>query len=68
MKDLEIGILVVNAGVACMGLFNDLYNQEVEDLLNVNATHVAFTIKVLLKQMLVRHEKTGLKAGILVTS
>jgi len=68
VKDLDIGVLALNAGVGSFGAFEDLLNDEVESMVSVNALHVVYTLKVCLNQMLERHSKTGKKTGVVVTS
>ena len=56
--------MIANAGFARFSPFSDLRDDEVEALVQVNATHVAYTIKTLSAQMLARKKKSA----IIVTS
>ena len=68
LKDIDIGILIPNAGVVYPIPFAELSNREVETSVQVNACHVIYTLKVLVNQLIKRHQDTGIKPAILVTS
>lgn len=68
LKNLDVAVLVANAGMGLMAPFADLTNKEVESLYSINTTHVIFTIKVLLENMIQRHNQHGKRSAILVTS
>ena len=51
-----------------MGPFDQLYDEEVERIVNVNALHVIYMSKLMVTQFLKRHETKGLKSAIIVTS
>jgi short-subunit dehydrogenase len=64
LKDIDIALLFLNAGVGQMGLFADLDEKSVEEMMKVNALHPMYLAKALLPQMLSR----GKKSAIIVTS
>lgn len=64
VKDLDIAMLFLNAGVAQMGPFADLDDSHVENLMNVNACHPMYLAKALINQMAARKQKSA----IVVTS
>ena len=64
LKDLDIAMLFLNAGVAQMGKFQDIDESSIEDIMMVNAVHPMYLAKALLGQMLSR----GKKSAIIVTS
>lgn len=68
VEDLDIGILCVNAGVNISGPFNETSDEAIESMVNVNATQVAYVLKVLIPKMLKRFDDTGVKSAITVTS
>ena len=47
LKDLDIGILILNAGWAQMGPFEMLTNEEVQRHMTMNILHVIYSAKVL---------------------
>ena len=57
-------MLFLNAGVGQMGLFADLDESSVEEMMKVNALHPMYLAKALMPQMLSR----GKKSAIIVTS
>jgi len=48
LKEVDIGVLILNAGTNVMGPFKDIRNDEVERIVNVNAIHVIYMAKTLL--------------------
>lgn len=68
LKDLDIGVLVANAGIGNVGPLYMQTDKEVQDMVNVNVLHVIYTLKVLINQILERQATTGIKSGIIVTS
>ena len=54
--------------MAHWGPFEDLANEEVEEVVAVNALHPVYIIKVLLNQMLDRAKKSKTRGAIIVTS
>ena len=64
VKNLDIAMIFLNAGVAQMGCFSDLDDSMVEDLMTVNAVHPMYLAKALISQQLAR----GKKSAIVVTS
>jgi short-subunit dehydrogenase len=68
ITDIDIGVLIANAGVTTVGPPSKLYDWEVEHMCIINVLQVTFLIKSLLPKMLERAEKTGTKGAIVVTS
>ena len=68
LKDLDIGVLVANAGFSSVGPFADLTDSELEGAFRCNAMHVVYTIKVLASQLLERFETQQQKSGIMVVT
>ena len=56
LKDLDVAVVVINAGYVFNGPLNDLRDHEVENHINLNIIHVAYTTKVLLKQLVDRYK------------
>lgn len=48
VKDLDIGVLIVNAGLMCFNYVADQSEQEVQDQFNINGAQVVYVIKALL--------------------
>ncbi len=57
LKDLDVGMLVLNAGWAAMGSFNILEPVEIETMINTEALHPVYTLKAMLAQLLSRPKK-----------
>ncbi len=57
LKDLDVGMLVLNAGWAVMGSFNILEPVEIETMINTEALHPVYTLKAMLAQLLLRPKK-----------
>ena len=68
LKELDIGMLILNAGWAQMGPFETITNQEMQSHININILHVAYSAKVLATQLVTRFEKTGKKSALVITS
>ena len=68
ISKIDVGILILNAGVGGMGPFSQIRNKDIEILVNVNALHVIYFSKVMVNQLLKRFEDTKVKSGILITS
>ena len=68
LASLDIGLLILNAGWATMGPFEQLTNEEVQRTININILHVAYCAKVLATQLVSRFEITGKKTGLIITS
>lgn len=60
LKELDISILVNNAGVLYTDYFKDLPLKEITDTLDVNVTHVSAMSKVFLQKLLTRKKKSAL--------
>ena len=50
MKDIDIGVLILNAGIAIMTPFKDLTDDEIENTININALHPIYLAKALVQQ------------------
>ncbi len=64
IRDIDVAMLFLNAGWACMGPFKDLTPQEIEETVTINALHPVYLSKALLDQMLAREKRSA----IVVTS
>lgn len=64
VKNLDIAMVFLNAGIAQMGCFADIDEAHVEDQMTVNAMHPMYLTKALLPQLLAR----GKKSAIVTTS
>jgi short-subunit dehydrogenase len=54
IKDLDISLLFLNAGVSTPGAFVDLQDNEIEGQIRVNVLQPIYLTKALLPQMLAR--------------
>lgn len=68
VKDLDVGVLVLNAGYVQQGPYAELYDSEVERHMTTNILHVAYTTKAMVGQLLERFETKGAKSAIVVVS
>ena len=68
VKNLDLGVIAANAGYFRVNLFVDQTNAEIEDQVNINAVHVIYLLKSLVKQIIQRHEHTKVKTAVIVTS
>ena len=68
VRGLDVGVVVANAGAGIIGPFEELEPSEVETATKLNVLHPAYTVKALVGQLVHRHETTGIKAAIVVTS
>ena len=69
MEHLEIGIVVLNAGVGHMGPFKDLLDIEVEQTVNLSVLQVAYMIRYMIKYFhKSRPNIPKLRHGIVVVS
>ncbi len=64
LKDIDIGLLILNAGWAVMGPFKDLTPLEIEQTVTINALHPIYLCKALLPSLLSRTKRSG----IIITS
>ena len=48
IRDIDVAMLFLNAGWACMGPFKDLTPQEIEETVTINALHPVYLCKALL--------------------
>jgi len=68
LKDLDVGVLILNAGYVYNGPYMMLYPNEIERHMTTNMLHVAYTTKVMIEQLDQRFDKTGKKSAIVVVS
>ena len=57
IKDIDVGMLVLNAGWAIMGQFKIMEPSEIENIINTEALHPMYTLKTVLAQLLSRPKK-----------
>jgi 17beta-estradiol 17-dehydrogenase / very-long-chain 3-oxoacyl-CoA reductase len=60
LRDIDIGLLILNAGWTLMGPFKDLTPQEIEQTVTINALHPIYLLKALLNQLLARKKRSGI--------
>lgn len=51
-SDIDIGILILNAGEREMGPFSEIENKDVEKMVNVNALHIIYFAKAMMNNLL----------------
>lgn len=68
LADLDVGILIVNAGDSTLGPYHMLSDDELEKIINVNVLQSTYLIKAMLPKLLMRREKTKTKCGLLITT
>ena len=54
LKEIDIAMLFLNAGIGCQGAFVDVSTSRIERLLQINVQHPTLTCKAVLTQMLNR--------------
>ena len=54
LQDIDIAMLVLNAGVGQVGAFADIPAERLEHVMNINSVHPMYTAKVLVNQLLNR--------------
>ncbi len=54
VADIDIGMLILNAGSLTISKFSILSPQELESQINLNALHVVYLAKALMPQILAR--------------
>ena len=64
LKDVEISIVGLNAGLAIPGSVQEISDDKLEDVIRVNALHPIYLGKVLIEKMMVQ----SIKSAIIVTS
>ena len=67
MKDLDIGLLVLNAGVGNSGHFLTVEPKQLQDMLDINCYHVGALIQKMLPMLSNRGRGTK-KSGIITVS
>jgi short-subunit dehydrogenase len=60
LADIDVGMLVLNAGALTISKFSILSPEELESQINLNALHVVYLAKALMPQILSRQKKTAL--------
>ena len=60
LKVLDIGVLILNAGVGGWGWIADQEPKVIEEMINVNALHPAYLSKALLSTLLARSTMSGI--------
>ena len=56
LSKMDVGILILNAGVGGLGPFLENTNEEIETNVNVNALHVIYFAKVMGNQLVKRFD------------
>ena len=65
LADLDVALLILNAGYCVFGPLEELNTSEVESLIQVNAVQISYFTKAMSKQLLSRRDKTGKKAAVM---
>lgn len=60
LKNIDIGILILNAGNSILGPLIDQTPEEIEMTVTINALHPTYLCKVLLDKMLNRKKRSGI--------
>lgn len=60
LKGIDIGILILNAGMANMAPFTQEDDQKVQDMVNVNALQVIYMAKTVTPMMTQRAKRSGM--------
>lgn len=68
LQSLDVAVLVLNAGYQQIGEFKDITDDEVERITQVNVNHVIYTSKVMIGQLLQRHQSKRIKSAIVVVT
>lgn len=68
LNDLDVAILVLNAGYIIGGPFSELTDTEVEKHIQVNANHVVYLAKSMLCQLSSRFESQNKKSALIMVS
>lgn len=56
ISGIDVGVLILNAGVGGLGPFLDNTNEEIQNNVNVNALHVIYFAKVMMNQLIKRYD------------
>ncbi|CDW72624.1 short chain dehydrogenase reductase family protein [Stylonychia lemnae] len=59
VQDIDVGMLILNAGTAVFGKFQNLTDQEVEELVNLNAIHNVYLFKVFVDKLYLRQKRSA---------
>lgn len=68
LKDMDVGFLAVNAGIVFPCTFMEHNYKQIEDILNVNATHGLYMTKCMASLLTDRFDKTGKRSGLVIMS
>ena len=68
VKDLDIGVVVLNAGYGVFGPFVDLSQKERDIQYQINCGHVFHLTNVLVDQLVQRQKTSGKKSALVFTS
>jgi short-subunit dehydrogenase len=68
LTDIDIGMLILNAGWAEFGPFEWVSNEIIEDHIRINLLHVVYTAKVLASKMINRFDVHKQKCGMAIVS
>merc|ERR1712166_181136 len=64
LKDIDIGIVCLNAGILAIGNLTDLADQDFEGVIRVNGLHVMYGMKVFLEML----DKREQRSTVVITS
>ena len=68
LKDLDVAVLVANAGYGPKVMFEDMNQETLATTISLNVLHVAYLIRAMSDQLLQRKADTGKKAALVVVS
>lgn len=68
LADLDVAIVVLNAGYVIGGLFNELSDEEVERHMQINGCHVMYGAKALIGQLVQRFDEKKKKSALIIVS
>lgn len=68
LANIDVAVIVMCAGYTKLYPFAEVADDEVEKVIQINANHVAYTSKVMLKQLVDRYETKKVKSAIVIVS
>lgn len=68
LKDVDVSVLILNAGCTKMNAFVKLEDQHCQDIVMINTLHPAYLSKVMAPQLNARFAKKGQKAAMVFVS
>jgi len=68
IANLDVAILVLNAGIGLNGAFYEFNDSHIQALMQINANQVCYLSKVVLPQLVKRFEEKKVKSAVLMTS